>query len=245
MSSRVTYVIVMTSCQPHRQRPSDDHIEPGHRPLRRLHEGLNEMKRLAVVIAGVLCASAWAATAQASTPAQYPVSGTYEGTGSIDSPGTCGGALIQTFGTATGDITPFGASTLSYDFCVPFAEPGSGGISPVTSGNVVITAADGSISGTLSGTVQTAETTSFPYDFEVTVTGGTGVFSGATGSIGLVGNFSGGAATITGTASGTVSYGPEVATIKSDCAQNGWQNVVDANGQPFKNQGLCVASVRR
>jgi hypothetical protein len=157
-------------------------------------------------------------------------------------PGTCGGAQVRTFGTATGDITPFGPSTLSYDLCVPFAQSGSGGVSPVESGTAVITGATGSVSGTLSGSVQVAETNPFPYDLQVTVTGGTGAFSGATGSIGLVGTLTGGAQEISDTASGTISYGPEVATVKSDCAQGGWQNLVDANGQPFKNQGRCIAS---
>jgi hypothetical protein len=202
------------------------------------------MKRLAVALAGVLGACAWAVPASASTPAQHPVSGTYAGTGGIALPGTCGGALVQTFGTATGDIAPFGTSTVAYDFCVPFSAPGSGGVSPVESGSVVITSAAGSVSGTVSGTVQTAETTDFPYDLDVTVTSGTGAFSGASGTIGLVGNFTGGAQEITGTASGTISYGPEIATEKSDCRDGGWRNLVDADGQPFKNQGRCIASVQ-
>jgi hypothetical protein len=202
------------------------------------------MRRLAVVVVGVLCASAWAVTASASEPSQHPVSGSYAGTGGIALPGTCGGALVQTFGTATGEITPFGASTVAYDFCVPFSAPGSGGISPVQSGTVTISSAAGSVSGTVSGTVQTAETTDFPFDLVVTVAGGTGAFSGATGSISLVGNFTGGAQEITGTASGTLGYGPDVATDKADCKGGGWRNLVDANGQPFKNQGRCIASVQ-
>jgi len=35
---------------------------------------------------------------------------------------------------------------------------------------------------------------------------------------------------------------PPVATDKDQCKNGGWMNLVDANGNPFKNQGQCVAS---
>ncbi len=34
-----------------------------------------------------------------------------------------------------------------------------------------------------------------------------------------------------------------VATTKEQCKKDGWMTVADANGNPFKNQGQCVAYV--
>jgi hypothetical protein len=216
--------------------------------------GARTLRRITTTIAASMLA-ACGAVAIAATPAaaaNHPVSGSYAGTGAIALPGTCGGALVQTFGTATGDITPFGASTLAYDFCVPFSGPGSGGVSEITSGTAVITSAAGSVSGTLSGTVQVAETTDFPYDITMTVTSGTGDFAGATGSIALTGNFGGGASTITGTASGTVRYGPagpegpfNVTATPGPVSKQitlAW-SPANPNGSPIVNYtGTCVAA---
>jgi hypothetical protein len=38
------------------------------------------------------------------------------------------------------------------------------------------------------------------------------------------------------------TYEVPVATNKDQCKDGGWQNLADANGNPFKNQGQCVAS---
>lgn len=41
---------------------------------------------------------------------------------------------------------------------------------------------------------------------------------------------------------GTVyTFEPNVPTSKDQCKQGGWQNLENANGQPFKNQGQCVS----
>lgn len=39
----------------------------------------------------------------------------------------------------------------------------------------------------------------------------------------------------------TITYEPNVPTSKDQCKKDGWQGLEDANGQPFKNQGQCVA----
>jgi hypothetical protein len=40
-----------------------------------------------------------------------------------------------------------------------------------------------------------------------------------------------------------VSFTPAVPTAKSDCKDGSWQDLVRANGTPFKNQGACVSYV--
>src|SRR5205814_1428668 len=82
----------------------------------------------------------------------------------------------------------------------------------------------------------------FPYEFDVAVTGGTGRYAGATGLIVLSGFFGIGAATINGTASGSISYG-SIPTAVTDCQRGGWRHLIDTTGRPFPNQGSCIASV--
>lgn len=51
---------------------------------------------------------------------------------------------------------------------------------------------------------------------------------------------------VVATTSNTVTYDFEPRTSpasKEACKNNGWENLVDKNGNRFKNQGLCVASV--
>jgi hypothetical protein len=43
----------------------------------------------------------------------------------------------------------------------------------------------------------------------------------------------------------TVVVGPAQPEVTEDCRRGGWQRFVDETGQPFRNQGQCVASVRR
>jgi hypothetical protein len=49
---------------------------------------------------------------------------------------------------------------------------------------------------------------------------------------------------------GVAAPAPETPTptspaSKDDCKSGGWQNYVDANGQPFKSQGACVSSLTK
>jgi hypothetical protein len=196
---------------------------------------------IAMVIV-VACTLVSTSAAQALRFPTYTVSGSFSGTGSFDF--TCGG--IHQTATATGDVALFGSSTLAFDFCIAFPA----GIAlefPVTSGSLTITNADGSVSGTVAGFVEPTNFTpdGYPYHFDITVTGGAGRFEGATGTIGLDGFFGIGAATIDGTASGTVSFGPPIPTVRHDCQNGGWRVVVDTQGHSFVNQGKCVAFVER
>lgn len=38
---------------------------------------------------------------------------------------------------------------------------------------------------------------------------------------------------------------PDTPRSKNDCRNGGWRNLVDAAGQPFRNQGQCVSTVVR
>ena len=42
---------------------------------------------------------------------------------------------------------------------------------------------------------------------------------------------------------GEIVSGPNTPTNKSDCKHGGWMNLTDAQGNPFENQGQCVAYV--
>jgi hypothetical protein len=40
-----------------------------------------------------------------------------------------------------------------------------------------------------------------------------------------------------------IRFGPETPATKADCKNGGWRNFANDQGQPFRNQGLCVAFV--
>jgi hypothetical protein len=43
----------------------------------------------------------------------------------------------------------------------------------------------------------------------------------------------------------TITYEAGVVPkTKDQCRSGGWQNVVDDQGRPFRNQGLCIAFVQ-
>ena len=196
------------------------------------------MKRFLFVVVVALGAVALAVPAQASALPAHTVSGTFAGTGTVDGAGGC---AFHTTANATGDISPFGTSTsLAFEFCpTGIVEP-----RPAT-GTFSVSGGTGTVTGTLTGQIQGSNPTpdGFPYHFDLTVTSATGAFAGATGTIALDGFFSAGALTVNGTASGTLFYGTPIATTRQDCANHGWRTMTDANGNPFKNLGQCVAFV--
>jgi len=195
------------------------------------------MKRFLVVAALALGAVALAApAAPASVIPSHTVSGSYTGTGTIDGAGGC---AFHTTETATGNISPFGASTtLAIEFCpTGIVEP-----RPAT-GTFLFTGGTGTVGGTLTGTVQGTdpEPDGFPYHFDLTVTSATGDFADATGTMALDGFIGFAGLTINGNASGTLFYGTPIASTRQDCAGNGWRTLTDANGRSFRNIGQCIA----
>jgi hypothetical protein len=59
--------------------------------------------------------------------------------------------------------------------------------------------------------------------------------AGAPGSVGSVGREF--------TMTGTLTTPSPVATERDQCKHDGWQNLVDDQGEPFRNQGHCVSFV--
>ena len=200
------------------------------------------MKLVRLVIFGVVCSFVAAVPAASTAAPTSAVSGSYSGPGSLVASCADPENELGVNGTATGDIAPFGASTLAYTFCQAVVGPPY--VAPLSPGSTAsITSASGSVSGTLTGTVNglTDADGRFPYDFSLAVTSGTGAFSGATGTILLKGSFAVAASNISGTASGTVSYSPPPVVAKrfSDCRGDGWQTVTDCRGRPFRNRLSC------
>ena len=44
-------------------------------------------------------------------------------------------------------------------------------------------------------------------------------------------------------ASAPITFGPDVPTTTADCKNGGWRDLANDDGQPFRNQGGCVAWV--
>jgi hypothetical protein len=191
-----------------------------------------------LVVTTIAVGAVWlgAPAAPASEIPSHTVSGTFEGTGTLSNPGC---AFHQT-ASATGTITPFGASTtLALDLCVDVTPD------PATAtGTFLFTGGTGTVGGTVAGTVVNHITPDgFAYDFDLTVISASGAFAGATGTMALEGFFGAGGLTINGTVSGTLFYGTPIATAREDCGNNGWRTMTDANGNAFKNIGQCMAFV--
>jgi hypothetical protein len=152
-----------------------------------------------------------------------------------------------------GSWSALGASTFNLDFCIasmPTTEPGW----PVLDGGTfTVTAADGTLSGALTGWVDATGTPppgggipmEFPAHLVLTITAGSGRFAAATGSLVLDGIFGPAAASFEGTVSGTVTIPPPTARTVADCKHGGWRHVVDDHGRPFRSQRQCIAFVRR
>jgi hypothetical protein len=191
-----------------------------------------------LVIFAVLCGFVAAVPSASAAASPSAVSGSYSGPSTFA--GDC--TNIGVVGTAQGDIAPFGASTLAYHFCLTAPSPPLY-LQPLLPGATAsITTASGAVSGTLTGTQNglSGPDGRFPYHFSLAVTGGSGAFSGATGTIVLDGSFAVAAQNITGTASGTVSFSaPAIAKRFSECRGQGWKTVTDARGRPFRSQFAC------
>jgi len=76
----------------------------------------------------------------------------------------------------------------------------------------------------------------------VVVTGGTGAFEGATGTLSVEGVFTN-LSSVEGTVTGIITVPPNTPTSKADCVNGGWRDFEDENGEPFTNQGDCIAWV--
>jgi hypothetical protein len=173
-----------------------------------------------------------------------PVSGTFTGTGHFEF--ACN--FAQEYTDGSGDWTSLGPTTFHLVYCVDapttVTDPW-----PVPSGTFTIETADGTVTGEVGGYVEAGTTDPdgrYPYQLVLTVTGGTGRYDGATGSLVLDGSFE----YIPfydrrhqGTVSGTITLPARTPETRDDCRHGGWRDLVDDAGRPFRNQGHCIAFV--
>ena len=170
------------------------------------------------------------------------VSGSFTGTGNFSSTTEC--PSFQTWHDAGGDWTALGAVTFRLDYCVELSttEP-----SPL-SGTFTITAPAGTLTGTVTGEVaEVAGPEGFPASYTLTVTGGTGTYARAGGTLTLAAVWDGEVIpvfAISGTVSGTVTLAAPTPTSARDCRHGGWRDLADDAGRPFRNQGACIRYVR-
>jgi hypothetical protein len=147
-------------------------------------------------------------------------------------------------GTTTQDFVysspgVLGSGTMHFDF-VLIAEGGGFRFE----GTGILTRSDGAtLTGTETGTTSLSMFP-FPVVSHFTVTSGTGALAGVSGEIVLTGASHGpGTVGDVFTMSGTLTTPARVPTDKEECKDGGWRNVVDDQGEPFPNQGQCVAFV--
>jgi hypothetical protein len=196
-----------------------------------------------LVALGALWSLAAPATATgAPGGTELPVSGTFTGTGFFDSPPDC--VAFHTWHDGSGTWTSLGDSTFHLDYCVTYTATGP---SPLA-GTFTIEAAGGTLTGDVTGTLgAVAEPEGFPVHYELTVTGGTGDYEGATGSLVFEASWDAEVIPVTsihGTVSGSVILPPSTPSSVDDCRHGGWRDFVDHTGQPFRSQGHCIAWVR-
>ena len=172
---------------------------------------------------------------------ELAVSGSFTGTGSFDSTPEC--PTFHTWHDGSGDWTGLGAVTLNLDYCVELATAGP---SPL-SGTFTITAPDGTLTGTVEGELGGApEPEGYPADYALTITGGTGAYAGATGTLAIAAFWDHPTIpvlSIQGTVSGTVVLPLPTPTTIQDCLRGGWRRFGDDTGRPFASQADCVRFV--
>lgn len=146
-----------------------------------------------------------------------------------------------------GEWTGLGAVAVHLDFCVDLyggADPW-----PITGGAFEIVTSGGTLTGDVSGYVDWAENSpeALPVQVVLTVTGGTGTFSRATGILVIDAVYRPAGLFVidaVGAVSGSVSVPPPSPTSPSDCKHGGWRHLADHEGRPFRSQGHCIAWVR-
>lgn len=195
-----------------------------------------------VVLGALWSLAATAGATGATGGTELPVSGSFTGTGNFDSPPDC--VAFHTWHDGSGTLTSLGDSTIHLDYCVTYTSTGP---SPLA-GTFTIEAAGGTLTGDVTGELAAvAEPEGYPAHYELTVTRGTGDYTGATGSLVIEAIWDGDPTpvySIHGTVSGSITLPPSTPTSEDDCRDGGWRDLVDHEGRPFRSQGHCIAWVR-
>jgi len=175
---------------------------------------------------------------------ELAVSGAFSATGTFESTPEC--PSFHTVHTGQGTWTGLGDVTFVLDYCVVLSSEGS---SPL-SGTAAITADAGTLTATVEGTVSgTGATEGYPADYTSTITGGTGAYESASGTLDLAGVWDDPEIPVRsmhGTASGTIGLPePPLAHPSSigDCLRGGWRDYVDDDGETFSGLWACVIYV--
>lgn len=179
---------------------------------------------------------------------EQPVSGSMSGTTEVAFT-AC--PIIGNTVDVAGDLTTLGTSSLDLLFCV--LPPIRDNHWPISHGSFTIATADGTLTGSeVTGFVE-PQRAPFLVHLQLTVSGGTGRFEGATGSLALEGVFTFVVDPETGhptghaevTLTGTADVPLPLARTKADCKNGAWRVHADDEGRPFRNQGACVAFIDR
>jgi hypothetical protein len=230
--------------------------------MRHLHmSGWHRRWRAALAAVAVLGGTAGAGTAgigtaSASTAVAAPaatalagseevaVSGTFSATGTFEATADC--PSFHTTHTGEGTWSGLGDVTFVLDYCVVL---GSEASSPLT-GTATISAADGTLTATVAGSLSGAPTDEgYPAHYTATVTGGTGAYEAATGTLDLDGVWDDPDVPVLsmhGTVAGTVELAAPVLLHPAsilDCLREGWRNFVDDNGKAFTTTWGCILYV--
>ena len=158
------------------------------------------------------------------------------------------GCTIQSAGTITG--SPIVAGTFTSTLTIFYTQntvgqPGYAFCAPASGTATLVDGANSANTITKNEAGQVCASSfgsggSYTFIGNYTITGGTGIYSGATGT-GTVNTFQPTQTSpFTGSEDGTIDVLP---TSTDQCKNGGWQNYTDGNGTPFKNQGDCVSYV--
>ena len=193
------------------------------------------MRRLAVCL---LVTGLVLSVADAVEAAGLPVTGTFTGLGSFAIEPPC--SFAHQVVALDANLDSLGPAEIDLDFCLEFAPP----TLPPRLARSRSRRSMGRFAGTLSGFSQaSAPGPEFPFHLDLSVLTGTGALQGTTGTLTLEGFFGVGALTAHGTVSGTLQLPSTTPSTKADCAEGGWHNFSDDQGQPFRTQGQCVRFV--
>jgi hypothetical protein len=215
------------------------HLQPAKRARR-----WRAIVAIVTVLAAMSSIGPAGATEAAAGSDELSVAGSFSATGTFEPTPDC--PSFHTTHTGEGSWSGLGDVTFVLDYCVVL---GSEVISPLT-GTTTITAADGTLTGTVEGTLTgTLTPEGYPAHYTVTVTGGTGVYEAATGTLDLDGMWDDPEVPVLsmhGTVSGTVELAtptlPHPTSIR-DCLHGGWRQFGDDDGHAFENPWRCVIYV--
>jgi hypothetical protein len=196
------------------------------------------------VLGGTASVGAAGATEAAVGSEEVAVAGEFSATGTFQPTPEC--PSFQTIHTGEGTWAGLGDVTFVLDYCVVL---GSEATSPLA-GTTTITAAQGTLTGRVEGTLSgTPSLEGYLARYTATISGGTGAYETATGTLDLVGAWDDPEIPVLsmhGSVSGTIELASPALvhpTSVHDCLHGGWRAVVDDGGNPFATPWRCILYV--